>query len=92
MRFRVLTVGDDTTCTARDPPKAVHEHDSAGREGLIDKITDAGQVNEEVLHFRVVQVDSEVVGAVRGPVLQYGYDVRDFVLSEERGFDGRCQT
>lgn len=49
-------------------------------------------MHEQVLRLYVVQVNRQVVRAVRGPVLQYGYDVRNLVLGEELGFDCRCQT
>src|SRR5258706_13288899 len=58
----------------------MYEYYTAGVQRLVDKIADAGKMYEEVLHFIVIQINGKVVRTARGPVLQYGYDVRDFVL------------
>ena len=68
------------------------EYHPSGVQRLVDKITDTGQMDEEVLHFCVIEVDGEVVGAARGPVLQNGHDVRDFVLGEKLRFDRGLET
>ena len=40
----------------------------------------------------VIKVNGKVVRTRRGPVWQYGYDVRDVVLGKELGFLRRVHT
>ncbi len=70
----------------------MYEYYTAGVQRLVDKIADAGKMYEEVLHFIVIQINGKVVRTSRGPALQYGYDVRDFVLGLNLRFDRRLET
>lgn len=47
----------------------MYEYYTSGVQRLIDEITDTGQMDEEVLHFFVVQINGKVMRTFRGPVL-----------------------
>ena len=56
---------------------------SSSSHGLIDKVTNAREVNEQMLEKGVMERDREMVRTSGCMAVEYGYGVGDLVLCED---------
>ena len=66
----------------------MHEHCSSSSYSIVDKVTNARKMDEQVLGMRVIERDGEVMGTSGWVILEYGYYVGDLVSGKEFGV--RC--
>jgi hypothetical protein len=81
----VLTVRNNTASTPRNTHQTVHKHYSFSSHSLVDKVTNARKMDEQVLHMRIIERDGKVMRASGWMILEYGYDVGDLVSGKEFG-------
>ena len=61
----------------------MNKYYSSSSHGLIDKVTNAREVNEQILERGVTECDSEMARISGCLVVEYGYDVGDLAFCED---------